>query len=63
VVGGNVSAIFEDGVLEVLARYSDGVPRNICKIGFHALVLGAQLDENKISENTMIRAVKLAGLD
>ncbi|NWJ46090.1 MAG: AAA family ATPase [Chloroflexi bacterium] len=63
VVGGNVNVIFDEGALEAFVRYSDGIPRNICKIGFHALVLGAQKDESKISEHTIIQAVKLAGLD
>jgi type II secretory pathway predicted ATPase ExeA len=63
VVGGDASQIFENEALEAFVRYSDGVPRNICKIGFHVLVLGAQKNESKISANTVVSAVKLAGLD
>ncbi len=59
-VAGAEYEVFSPSALQAIAQYSKGIPREACKIGYHALLLGASQHERIISSSTIAEATKLA---
>lgn len=59
-VAGAEYDIFNGAALETLADYGKGIPREVCKVGYHSLLLGASRGERFISTATVTEASKLA---
>jgi type II secretory pathway predicted ATPase ExeA len=59
-VAGAEYDIFSAQALSTLATYSKGVPREVCKIGYHSLLLGSSRAERVISNTTVEEACLLA---
>lgn len=59
-VAGAEFDIFSPQALQALASHSKGIPREVCKVGYHALLLGASRNERIISPATISEASLLA---
>lgn len=59
-VAGAEYDIFSPQALSTLALHSKGIPREVCKIGYHSLLLGASRAERFISNTTVEEASLLA---
>ncbi len=59
-VAGAEYDVFGQAALSLLAAYSKGIPREVCKIGYHSLLLGASRAERFISTSTVEEACLLA---
>ncbi len=59
-VAGAEYEIFSAEAVETIARYSQGIPREACKLGYHSLLLGARRNEKTISGLTIEEAGLLA---
>jgi type II secretory pathway predicted ATPase ExeA len=59
-VAGAEYDIFSPQALSTLAIHSKGIPREVCKIGYHSLLLGASRAERFISNTTVEEASLLA---
>ncbi len=59
-VAGAEYDLFSPAALESLADYSKGIPREVCKLGYHALLIGAGGGEHQISAASVAEAAGLA---
>lgn len=59
-VAGAEYDIFSQKALEQVAKSSQGIPREACKVGYHALLLGSSRGERVITEATVEEARELA---
>ncbi|HEX2916760.1 MAG TPA: AAA family ATPase [Chloroflexia bacterium] len=59
-VAGAEYDMFTQEALEALADYGRGIPREVCKLGYHALALGSSRIERYISATTIAEAAQLA---
>lgn len=59
-VAGAEYEIFSTQALGAMAQFSKGIPREVCKVGYHSLLLGASRNERIISASTVEEARQLA---